>query len=457
MARSLLLHYGEHIAVYTVTGTLTLEGKQAVLCTLEAGQLRNGSVLLLCFFSKFLLPPVPLPISGYMFEGITGEGYSISITERIEETNYLPEPSGNDLLEVAFDVNRMLVQLVGNGKAHRAHYGITNFVYRNDFSLTLQHLSDTTVLAMKRVQNYEKITDRLLTLKDIDVTCEVVGDIPANGYLEQLQRVVNDLCYLLSVAQGVKIVWVYCYQYDEDGICISKTHVSSIAKRYGSLQIVGARWDEMKVFIEGAYSSYVAQREGYKLDAGTIGVYLDAKAEGDYLQLRGIKLAVTMEALKYVFLSLPLEPISEKVDIPGLDEEVICKIRMAVRTVLTQEKMDIEEQNAICGKCSVFAPKKHKRHFGEVLKDIFKRIDLHVEEKDRELFVECRNALVHTGHFYCEVATLEQRKKHKPLPSGGDEYFFLVNILDKVFLKMLGYNGPYTDWSSLRPVYQEHV
>jgi hypothetical protein len=27
-----------------------------------------------------------------------------------------------------------------------------------------------------------------------------------------------------------------------------------------------------------------------------------------------------------------------------------------------------------------------------------------------------------------------------------DEYYFLVNFLDKIFLKLLGYTGPYNSW-----------
>jgi len=64
------------------------------------------------------------------------------------------------------------------------------------------------------------------------------------------------------------------------------------------------------------------------------------------------------------------------------------------------------------------------------------------------LLVQSRNSLIHRGGFYCELADEDERKRCTPLPTVKDEYCFLLNFLDKVFLKLLGYSGPYINWRS---------
>jgi hypothetical protein len=66
-------------------------------------------------------------------------------------------------------------------------------------------------------------------------------------------------------------------------------------------------------------------------------------------------------------------------------------------------------------------------------------------EEEVKLFVESRNSLIHKGDFYYNTAEPRKRKKC-PLSSAVEEYFFLVNFLDRVFLKLFGYSGPYMDW-----------
>lgn len=60
----------------------------------------------------------------------------------------------------------------------------------------------------------------------------MVVNIPANGDISHLEKIIDDLCYILSVARGTKIQWVYYKLYNETGKCISVTHFSRITKPY---------------------------------------------------------------------------------------------------------------------------------------------------------------------------------------------------------------------------------
>jgi hypothetical protein len=65
-----------------------------------------------------------------------------------------------------------------------------------------------------------------------------------------------------------------------------------------------------------------------------------------------------------------------------------------------------------------------------------------------ERFVASRNKLVHEGHFYCERATDQESAKIRPLQDVRSEWFWLLHFVDRLFLRALGYEGPYIDWSS---------
>jgi len=412
LTQSLLPDYGKYLSIYQGKGVLTLEDGKKYDCQFEAGQLSNGYILLLCDF----LPPFPtcLRIPAAKFEGTTSEGLRISSEKSINEVNYLPATSKGHSPGVwgAFHLNEMLVQTSVCNQPHYLHFGITNFEFlgtericQSDnyfchfLPLNLQSRGGSTKLSIKPLDQYDKIMQRVQTLKGIDVSCEVIVEIPTDGSITEVTEVVNDLCYILSVARGTKIQWVYCDQKDRTGKPIWRKHCSRITKPYCPLKIIhpvasGGR--ETKGFIEQVYSVYVENRESYKLNNGTIDAYLDAKAEADYLEMRGVKFAVSMEILKKVF----------------------CK------------SMNIKGGS-----------------FKSLIENLCNSINLNVSKHEIDLFVKSRNSLIHGGEFFCIVATPKQREKFKVPSAHTEEYLFLVNFLDRVFLKLLGYNGPYIDWS----------
>src|SRR5690606_1603810 len=61
--------------------------------------------------------------------------------------------------------------------------------------------------------------------------------------------------------------------------------------------------EETKAFVECTMPIFRKRKEELRLDRGTIDSYLDAKAEGDYLETRGAKLALALETLRFAFES----------------------------------------------------------------------------------------------------------------------------------------------------------
>ncbi len=458
---NLLKDYGEPIAYYyDGRGVLTLKDGREVSCKFEAGQLREGDVLLLC---NFLPPDLFLAtISAIKFEGTTSKGYRISCDNRIMEINYLPDlPSdGRTGSFAAFRLGEMNVQMTDSHiQAKSAKFGVTNFQFTGTdaqqsgsvryllLPLTLKDANNQTELSIRPLKQDTKILRRIKTLKGTDATCEVVNDILEDGSIGRLKEVIDDLCYLLSVARGTKIQWIYCDRYDASGGLVMRTHSSRVTKPYCPLAVIDPRCDgryETKAFLEQAYKAYVLKRDSHRLNRGTIDAFLDAKAENDYLETRGVKLAVALEMLKAVFLELPDSSAKEFVLDQGDFKTHVQPISEAIEKILEQEGVEKNDRKAI------FSEKKikglNRRAFRYFIGKLCNQIGFNVEEKEIRLFVECRDELVHKGRFYCEVATNEEREKCPPLPSKTDEYFFLVNFLDRIFLKLLGYSGTYIDW-----------
>jgi hypothetical protein len=442
-----LLAYGDYLATYNGNGTLTLEDTQTISCTFEAGQLRNGEIRLLCSSSDFFALSTPIK----KFNGTTIEGYQVSSARELLCIDY--QVSSRIGTWVAYRLHEMMVQMSEHVRAQNLRFGLTNFLFRSPLPLRLEHENDVAMLSIQPPKEHSDIQWNLTKLRGIDVTCEVVGNIPPHRDKKWLEHVVDALCYLLSVARGTKVEWIYCDQYDGNGTCLSRTHASRVTKNYCPLSVLKDD-PETKVFVEKIYGTYRANREDYRLDLGTIDAYLDAKAENDYLQLRGIKLAVAMEALKAVLLKLP--QINAKEYILGDNDfkSIRRKIEKFVRDELKVERVGSIQRSEICRKLSEL----NRRPFKDILIDLFDYIDLRVEEQDLALFVKCRDSLVHQGRFYYETATLGDRKQVEPLHSEIEEYCFLVNFLDKVLLKLLGYSGPYIDRRiPTQPIHREQV
>lgn len=331
LGREELSYYGAIIADYKGQGSLTLKNGWKWDCGFEAGQLADGKALLICH-----IPINDVPINqrsklylvdlAASFEGQTGE-YSITATEGFRVLNKLFDTKTKPAnYVVAYFMHNFTLQK-GEVGARRAHFGITNFelieitprlitcggsiaqgvmafqviddYQPEELNLCLKDdiNSIITNLSIKPLSNYSEIINRVKTLKGIDATCEIIVDVDDEMGFDIVHKIVNNLCYLLSIARGTKIHWIYCYQFNAADECISRRHVSKEPKPYCPLYTISpkASITETKDFLEKSYQNFIKRLDPYKLNRGTIDAYLDAKAENDYISIRGVKLGVSIE------------------------------------------------------------------------------------------------------------------------------------------------------------------
>jgi hypothetical protein len=260
---------------------------------------------------------------------------------------------------------------------------------------------------------------------------------------------------VLSVAAGTKIQWIYSCEYGPLHQPVRRVHAARVTKRYNPLVAVDANDGnyDFQTFVERAYPAYVEKRIAFRLDEGAIDSYLDAKAAEDYLETRGVKLAIALETLKSILLDQPDIGVSRFAMPEPEFDGIRQNIKDALRQTLRAQGIESEIRDRIYSNL----PGLNNTPFEQLIERLCDYLELAVAQDDIRLFVTCRNKLVHEGRFYCRAATDNERERRPPLASPVLEYMFLVNFLDRIFLKLLGYDGPYIEWRSSRPVRQDRI
>jgi len=457
--------YGEFISVYRGSGTLSIidgSGEKPHQCSFEAGQRIDGKIILLC---HDLPQGFPLFFHFGMlatkFEGTTEEGFFVKSNEAdkgLIRIRYLP-PSKSGLHDqnLALKVTELSI-VYSEEKYHELHFGISNFEF--DENDTLDNGKENKVIIslteeekieifFKKLNDYDNKINRISTLRAIDVTCEFILKISNQNDLNKLIELIDDICLILSVKNGTKISWVYYDICDKNGKQIVRKHDSKVTKVYQPLDIFNCCEKNSvptKKFLEDSYQHYMKYRDLLKLNRGVIDAYLDAKAESDYIETRGGKIALAIEFLKNEYLGSKGEN-SEYIIPPQEFNKCIPSISASMADALKLQ--GVTDQNKIE---LISVEKKieglNRRSFGSILKEIKNEFHVNLSSKEITLFIKCRNSLVHRGNFYCKTCQPEERQICEPLLSYIAEYFFMINILDRIFLRILGHDDKMikVDW-----------
>jgi len=202
-------------------------------------------------------------------------------------------------------------------------------------------------------------------------------------------------------------------------------------------------------FIKSTYPIYIQKRKALKLSEGLIDAYLDAQSQEDYIETRAVKLAVTLEMLKATLLELPEYQLKEYIiDKEYFKNQIAPKLCDKVREVLNDTADDINtDKNAIAEwDCENYINCINRVSFSRILKQICKSIYPKLN-KDVNKFVKSRNSLVHNARFYCEMLNPKCDKEEKV-----EEYFFIINFINILFLRLLGYAGDYVDYGDIHHI-----
>ncbi|MHB8164701.1 MAG: hypothetical protein ACYDDV_10255 [Methanoregula sp.] len=437
-----LSSYGSSIAEYEGIGNITLLNGSTINCTFTAGQLHDGQVLFICKQIKWDEGISRNDFNSVKFSGKTKDGQTIWFDQSLIMINNLHNSRSH--FEFTYKLKELFIQYSNIDSFHSASFDITNFRFEGDnperscFKLGLM---DCEQIIFEKNNEYEQIARRVLTLHQIGVTSKVVFDNLHSKSRDEYIKKINDLCLLLSIARGTKINWIYNELRNENGEILLKSHASTTNRSFTAVSsiIEESNTKATKEFLEGAWKVIQTNPILKKRITAIINEYIEAKQ--GYIESKGIKCAVVLEMLKNYTIAMYESEIAGKIVDKNVFSDLISHITQDIHQKIDDDKKASLLLQNIKG--------ANRIPFSDIISILCEKIEYNVEKEDLSLAIKIRNSLIHNGYYYNRFASESEIKKYPQLNSDGSEYFFLVNFLDKLFLRLFDYHGPYVNNSNV--------
>ena len=465
--------YGDPVFTYRGEGVLRWAGTEARGLAFEAGQYPNGRIVLAgrylgTDFSDALVrwiggQPDTAPQE---FEGVTADGTRLRAVGGIMQTNYLPKTRAVGDYDAfwlkTLECEQVIEDSAAAARQHR--FGLVNFHFHGTrrvaverregthyligLPVSLRVGSSTTDAVIVPVTDSAHLHRMVMTQKTSAVLAELVVESEPCADSDLLAEAVSDLCLVLSVMRGTKVQWVY--RQDWHGQRVVKTiHRAGINRAYSPLAPFGDAHDSASDCARFIQAGLTALNTSpiLRADRTVIDAYLDAKAEHDFLETRAAKVALALEKLKQVCLESRALAVGEFETDEATFRKVVPAIVSAALPLALSGGIPVDVAQRIISESKLGV--LNRTSFRRVMKALLSLVGLEMSAAEQNMFIACRNCLVHVGRFYCDAATEDQRAKVRPLATPFEEYCFMISFLDRIFLKVFGYSGHYVDWRDL--------
>jgi len=266
--------------------------------------------------------------------------------------------------------------------------------------------------AIVPVEESDHLHRRMITDKSCAVLAELIVPGSATQNREELRSAVGDLCTVLSVMRGTKIQWIYCHEW-ASGI-VRTSHGAGITKAYSPLAPIDSEHDSALAaseFIERGLAA-LASSPILGKDRAIVDAYLDAKVEHDFLETRASKIALAIEKLKHAFLQCGISQVEEFITDDVEFKKLVPSVMEAAVRALEAGGIPSQKAQLIAARGKIWG--LNRTGFRGVLKGLCRASGLSVPSSEIELFLKCRDYLVHTGRFYCRRPPLRNGTKCRP-------------------------------------------
>lgn len=452
--------YGSFISTYSGQGHFHYrDGHKSADVPFWAGQSSGGHVILAC-------QDIELDLNAgdrlESFMGETDSGLQFATSGRLRvDSNGLRWTSEQSVFRrtLVIPASIAIEPCALPANIANVSYGLTNLMFQGTEGSAWNESQDVMSISLGFPDSDHVFAAHLVRRPDYDaqesILRAVQGTVPTAELrlrlgptlpLASADDLASDLCRVLSVAKGTRVQWTYRHLADENWHAVSTQHVGRIPASYSVAQVVGSATDDgpiMQRFIETAYPAYISKRHLYGLDFGILDAYLDAKADSDFLNMKALKLVITMEMLARAHLRATSAEESQGILSPEELRTCLAALRSAVRNCLKGSGVNAGRANRIAGRVAEL----NRRPFEDILEQLFDGVGLKVSREERTVFAGCRNSLAHDGQFWSSRVPPDD---NCPFVHGWEgnkeEYFFLESLLDRVILRLLEYDGPYLDW-----------
>jgi hypothetical protein len=287
------------------------------------------------------------------------------------------------------------------------------------------------------VADYEEVVSTLQVRDRTAVTGLLTVCNPDRSTAEELATA---FCELASFARGCRVQWLSLEAMADDASSISLWVGNAITGPFVPLPLIESAhfWS----FLAELGGPYVDFRKTSARDARRlVGMLLNATAEDDFLELRGAKLAIAVDALtQRVLPGNPKTAFASR----SAEGRFLSAVREQVRTLAPSflpagAEADVQEW---IGQLAARVADLARPTFNETLLTVCERLGLSMAEEDIATFIKSRNSLVHLGRFVCQWDPVPDDWR---FAQHGDEYFWMLRFVDRLVLRTLGYRGAFLD------------
>ncbi len=256
-------------------------------------------------------------------------------------------------------------------------------------------------------------------------------------------RLAETTCALLSLITGCRVSWLHLEGLDASGAVTDAWVSNAITGPFLSLPVIeeARRWGVVAEHWQRFADFYAAHRLHARR---LIGLLLNATADDDFLEVRGAKLATTVEALTTVVVGNPVPTgFATQADRRAFRNAVQTHVEAEAKAWLVDDTPGtpgVKEQRIDELKQKVnnlFHPT-----FRQQIAEMHRVLQLDMDADQVRRFVTSRNELVHEVRFVCQRDTPPDDWPHR---SPAAEYFAMLLLVDRLLLRTIGYRGPFVD------------
>lgn len=431
--------YGKILASYRGSGQLHFARGAPLRCRFHVVQLSDGRIVVNCSgrgvgrgYRRFdeRIKAVD------RLDGQSAEGACVTISGLFFTGLSLRErraPS-RDTWNLTCLADELHVAYAESGPPTSLKFGIVNFEYfANTWRLTATGGSRDILslslpvgeLSIQKIADYEAVLAATKAQRGIDVTCYATIPLGDSVSLQDAVEAVSDVCGLLSFARGTKINWLYYEQLDEEARKVSLAHQNRVTKPFSPTPLIDRREpDDTARFVEQCFQTY---QQDTTFDLARLSqAYVDAKGQG-FLETRALVACALLDFLVGRYLNTTgAHTMLPKAVFRKLAAELTRTIEAFQPPV--SEALNRARLTDICSGLGEL----NRPPLRVTLEEFCQSLSLNMPSQEIARVVGIRNSLVHRARFLDDAENSAQ-------------YFQLLNFLDRILLKILGYDGYYID------------
>lgn len=431
--------YGKILAGYRGRGRLQFAQGDTLRCAFRAVQLSDGRIVVNCsgrgvgrgyrLFDERMEAVVRL-------DGESSDGALVGIsglfaTNASVRQRLAPSRDTWNLTCIAHELD---VTYPGSGPPTSLKFGIVNFEYLgNTWRLTPtgQNRDVLTLslpvgeLRIEKDADYEGVLAAAKAQRGADVTCHAIVPLGHGASLQNAVEIVSDVCGLLSFARGTKINWIYYEQLGTERGKASVAHRYTVTKPFSPTPLIDPHHpDDTVQFVSQCFRTY---RQDTTFDLSRLSdAYVDAKGQG-FVESKALVACALLDFLVGRYAN----KAGARTMIPtALFKELAAELRRAVEAFQTRVSDPLHRTRLtyICSRLGEL----NRPPLRITLKEFCQSLGLNISSQEIAQVVDTRNSLVHRARF-------------KGTPGGSEEYWKLMNLIDRLLLKILRFEGYYID------------